>query len=201
MKKRKSKFLWATRENPCFRKRAIIRADPNLYPILSEHRWLDIRAVRKFRNLQRFPRAETRNCMLISRFRFILERNVTFFHTNNIDRRVLSFLLILEFFSFSNDQLWGIFDGNSSPLFETRWIVGQPFEERGISRNSMLSRISRDSLDLSRFCLISYGFSRGSLSVLDLFEQLLKMNLIKLISRSRFIICKCVDLFYYDFFF
>lgn len=131
MKKRKSKFLWATRENPCFRKRAIIRADPNLYPILSEHRWLDIRAVRKFRNLQRFPRAETRNCMLISRFRFILERNVTFFHANNIDRRVLSFLLILEFFSFSNDQLWGIFDGNSSPLFETRWIVGQPFEERG----------------------------------------------------------------------
>lgn len=107
MKKRKSKFLWATRENPCFRKRAIIRADPNLYPILSEHRWLDIRAVRKFRNLQRFPRAETRNCMLISRFRFILERNVTFFHANNIDRRVLSFLLILDFFHFQTTSYGG----------------------------------------------------------------------------------------------
>lgn len=167
MKKKEKEFLWATRENPCSRK---IRDNtsspefvPQFYPNIGG-------AVRKFRKFTTFsPRRDSKLyanltvSALSSRETLHFSRPTTWIYRSTPNPRI--------FFIF---QLWGILDGN---LLTSVWstLDRRPtlssslrFRERGISRNSMVSRISRDSFDLSRFCLISYGFSTAVPGSLDL---------------------------------
>lgn len=122
MKKKKRKSFFEQLEKTLvLEKFATIRAHPNLYPNFIR---TSVELSESLGNLQRFPRAETRNCMLISRFQLYPREKRYIFpgqQREYIDRR-----LILEFFSFSN--CGGFWMGTFSPLFEARWIVGQPFQ-------------------------------------------------------------------------